>query len=180
MNTAYNHSFTRSLKTLTIFTCLPVTASGSSLRAATTVTAAATSVAALRSRFLILKMSKEMGHRFCPILLPGSATQPTPSPLCSLTESVLTGATLAVRFSGSVHHTGLLVIAATAGASAAVSRALTEVGVGQLALSFQQGVRVAVRVPQNCTGQHREWNSDKYSAKHIEQCGNHKEGQISP
>lgn len=86
---------------------------------------------------------------------PSSAGHCIPSSQRSLTESVLIGACLAIGFSGGIHHTGLLVIAAAAGAAAAVSHALTEVGVGQLALALQQGVRVTVRVPQHCTGHHK-------------------------
>lgn len=67
-----------------------------------------------------------------------------------LTQSVLAGAGLAVRLCGSVHHTGLLVIAAAAGASTAVSaHAFTEVCVSQLSLTLQQGVWVTVWVPQH-------------------------------
>lgn len=68
----------------------------------------------------------------------------------ALTQSVLAGAGLAVRLCGSVHHTGLLVIAAASGASAAVSsHAFTEVSVGQVSLTLQQGVWVTVWVPQH-------------------------------
>lgn len=67
-----------------------------------------------------------------------------------LTQSVLAGAGLAVRLCGSVHHAGLLVIAAASGASAAVSsHSFTDVCVGQLSLTLQQGVWVTVWVPQH-------------------------------
>lgn len=67
-----------------------------------------------------------------------------------LTQSILTGASLAVRLCGGVHHAGLLVVAPASGASAAVaSHALTYVCVGQLSLTLQQGVWIAVWVPQH-------------------------------
>ncbi len=69
-----------------------------------------------------------------------------------LTQSVLAGAGLAVRLRSSVHHAGLLVVAAASGASAAVSaHAFTEVCVSQLSLTLQQGVWVTVWVPQHWT-----------------------------
>lgn len=81
------------------------------------------------------------------------ATLPNPASL-SLTQTVLTGAGLAVRFvSGRVHQAGLLVVTATAGASPAVcggARALAGVGVARLlALALQQGERVAVGIPKH-------------------------------
>lgn len=67
-----------------------------------------------------------------------------------LTQSVLTGASLAIRFCSSVHDTGLLVVAAAAGASTAVSaHTFTEVCISQLSLTLQQGVWVTVWVPQH-------------------------------
>lgn len=66
------------------------------------------------------------------------------------TQSILTGASLAVRLSSSVHHTGLLVVAAATGASAAVSsHPFTDVCVGELSLTLQQGVWVTVWIPQH-------------------------------
>lgn len=72
----------------------------------------------------------------------------------SLTQSILVGACLAIRLSSSIHHAGLLVVAAAAGTSAAVSHAFVEFCVSQLTLTLQQGVWVAVWVPQHCIALH--------------------------
>lgn len=67
-----------------------------------------------------------------------------------LTQSILAWSGLAVRLCSGVHYARLLVVAAAAGAPAAVSsHAVIEVRLGKLSLTLQQGVWVTVWVPQH-------------------------------
>lgn len=80
-----------------------------------------------------------------------------------LTQSILTSSCLAIRLIGGINHTGLLVVAATAGTATAVIAAHALAGIGvstQITFTLQQGVGVTVRVLEHW------WNKESMLHTH--------------